>query len=59
MLEAMPDTRPEFVQPKRRRMTPWVKAFVILTSAFFLLLGAFIVLIVGIGKLNILEAVWL
>ena len=54
----MPDSPPpEFVLPKPKRMTPWVKALLIVTLAFFLLTGAYIVLIVGLSKISIFEAV--
>jgi hypothetical protein len=67
MLGLLPDTsppgdRPEFVLPKPKRMTPWVKALVILTLAFFLLVAGCTALIAGLGKLSIyktVQVVWL
>ena len=67
MVGLMPDTsppgdRPEFVLPKPKRMTPWVKALVILTLAFFLLSAGCMALIAGLGKLSIyktVQVVWL
>ena len=67
MLGLMPDTsppgdRPEFVLPKPKPMTPWVKALVILTLAFFLLFAGCMALIAGLGKLSIyktVQVVWL
>ena len=67
MLGLMPDAsppgdRPEFVLPKPKRMTPWVKALVILTLAFFLLFACCMALIAGLGKLSIyktVQVVWL
>lgn len=57
-----PGDRPEFVLPKPKRMTPWVKAFVILSLAFLLLFAGCAALITGIGKLSIyktVQVVWL
>ena len=63
MLGLMPDApRPEFVLPKPKRMTPWVKALLILSIASLLLFGGYVALIVGIGKLSIyktVQVVWL
>ena len=67
MLGLMPDTsppgdRPEFVLPKPKRMTPWVKALVILSLALLLQFGGCMALIAGLGKLSIyktVQVVWL
>jgi hypothetical protein len=57
-----PGDRPEFVLPKPKRMTPWVKALVILSLALLLLFGGCMALIAGLGKVSIyktVQVVWL
>ena len=58
MLGLMPDApRPEFVLPKPKRMTPWVKALVIVSLALLLQFGGCMALIAGLGKLSIYKTV--
>jgi hypothetical protein len=50
----MPDPpRPEFVLPKPKRMTPWVKALLVLTLGFFALFGGCVALISAIGHVSL------
>lgn len=50
----MPDApRPEFVLPKPKRMTPWVKALLVLTIGFFALFGGCVALITAIGHVSL------
>jgi hypothetical protein len=50
----MPDApRPEFVLPKPKRMTPWVKALLVLTLGCFALFGGCVALITAIGHVRL------
>jgi hypothetical protein len=50
----MPDApRPEFVLPKPKRMTPWVKALLVLALGFFALFGGCVALISAIGHVSL------
>ena len=48
-----PTPRPEFVLPKPKRMTPWVKALLVLTLGSFALFGGCVALITGIGHISL------
>jgi hypothetical protein len=54
----MPDApRPEFVLPKPKRMTAWVKALLVLTIGFFALFGGCVALITAIGHVSLYKTV--
>jgi hypothetical protein len=55
MSETPPPERPEFVLPAPKRMTPWVKALVVLTVAGFLMYFGFIGLILLLEQFSIYE----
>ena len=48
-----PTPRPEFVLPKPKRMTPWVKALLVLTLGSFALFGSCVALITAIGHISL------